>query len=103
MNDQETPGSAAAEPQDSEADRGPITDYLKKLLGGSGAQTPAPPAAPSAPAIPVEKQPMQPAPTTERDWTILLYMAGDNGKVFQTKYESVAEFNEQALDGEVCR
>lgn len=42
---------------------------------------------------------MQPAPTTERDWTILLYMAGDNGKVFQTKYGSYSLMAEMTSAG----
>jgi hypothetical protein len=37
---------------------------------------------PSEPTIPKETPPMN----TEREWTILLYMAGDNGKTFEGKY-----------------
>ncbi len=42
---------------------------------------------------------MQPTPTTERDWTILLYMAGDNGRVFQTKYGSYSLMAEMTSAG----
>ncbi|MCA9871804.1 MAG: hypothetical protein KC487_15670, partial [Anaerolineae bacterium] len=35
----------------------------------------------------------------ERDWTILLYMAGDNGKVFETKHGSYALMAEMTTAG----
>ncbi|MCB0227584.1 MAG: hypothetical protein KDH90_00295, partial [Anaerolineae bacterium] len=35
----------------------------------------------------------------ERDWTILLYMAGDNGKVFETKHGAYALMAEMTSAG----
>ncbi|MCS6845443.1 MAG: clostripain-related cysteine peptidase [Caldilineales bacterium] len=77
-------------------DRGPLADFLKKLLTGSGGA--APPPAPNPPPSPSKEPPMQPA---QRDWTILLYMAGDNGKVFQTKYGSYSLMAEMTSVGHV--
>jgi hypothetical protein len=100
MTDQAAQLAATSGAPDPDADRGSLGDFLKKLLGGSGGETPAAPSpAPNPPATPVEEEPMHPTPTTERDWTILLYMAGDNGRVFQTKYGSYSLMAEMTSAG----
>lgn len=82
----------------ADPDRGPIADFLKKLLTGAGSAGPSTPPAPRPRPTPNEEQPMQPTP---RDWTILLYMAGDNGKVFQTKYGSYSLMAEMTSVGHI--
>lgn len=68
------------------ATRGTLGQLLSRLLsvlfGETGSQQPATPAGPVLDSQPKETTPVQP----QRDWTILLYMAGDNGRVFETKY-----------------
>ncbi len=91
-----------AEFQPGGATRGPIGDWLNQLLGwafgGGGPQPPSQPAKPTKPKTSKPAKPKPPKETTpmppqqpdtsqpERDWTILLYMAGDNGRVFKTAY-----------------
>jgi len=75
---------ALNEINDQAAGRGALGGFLGNLLAaliGKKQPESGPSAAPK-PVPTTEDSPMQP----ERDWTILLYMAGDNGKLFQTKY-----------------
>ena len=61
-----------------------------------GSRTMQPPTPQPAPKKPTQEEPpMQP----ERDWTILLYMAGDNGKVFETKHGAYALMAEMTSAG----
>jgi hypothetical protein len=57
-----------------------LASLANSLAGQLSITRPAP--KPQQPAIPKETPPMQP----QREWTILLYMAGDNGATFQGKY-----------------
>jgi hypothetical protein len=57
-----------------------LSSLANSLAGRLSATRPVP--KPQQPAIPKETPPMTPL----REWTILLYMAGDNGKTFESKY-----------------
>ena len=57
-----------------------LASLASSLAGRLSIVRPAP--QPPQPAIPKETPPMNP----QREWTILLYMAGDNGATFQSKY-----------------
>jgi len=57
-----------------------LASLASSLAGRLSIVRPAP--KPPQPVIPKETPPMQP----QREWTILLYMAGDNGATFQGKY-----------------
>lgn len=80
------------------AERGVLRQWLNKLLAalaGKGQRDEAPPAPGAHPTHPKEELPMQ----SERDWTILLYMAGDNGRIFDTKYGSYSLMAEMTTAG----
>lgn len=68
---------------DQFATRG-LGSWLANLVASLSSRLTAlrPPPQPQQPSIPKETPPMQ----DKRDWTILLYMAGDNGATFQGKY-----------------
>lgn len=74
---------------------------LSKLFGWLFGAGPAPkPKPPTPPKPPKEEKPMPPqTPAPMRDWTILLYMAGDNGKVFNTKHGSYSLMAEMTTPG----
>jgi len=57
-----------------------LANLANSLAGRLSALRPAP--QPAQPSTPKEPPPM----SDKRDWTILLYMAGDNGATFQSKY-----------------
>lgn len=57
-----------------------LASLANSLAGRLSLVRPAP--QPQQPVIPKETPPMSP----QREWTILLYMAGDNGATFQSKY-----------------
>jgi hypothetical protein len=68
---------------DQFATRG-LGNWLANLVASLSSRLTAlrPPPQPQQPSTPKETPPMQ----DKRDWTILLYMAGDNGATFQGKY-----------------
>lgn len=59
-----------------------LASLAANLAGGRPALGPKAKPQQPQPAIPKETPPM----TSQREWTILLYMAGDNGATFQSKY-----------------
>lgn len=81
----------------SQSNRGWLDQILAWFSGSRTTQPPTPPAPPQPvqPPNDQEKPPMQP----ERDWTILLYMAGDNGKTFETKHGAYALMAEMTSAG----
>ncbi len=90
-------GAGLAEMIDQFATRGLgswLTSLVSNIAGRLNALRPAP--QPSQPAAPKEKPPM----TEKRDWTILLYMAGDNGATFQSKYGKYSLMAEMTSAGE---
>ncbi|MEZ4771314.1 MAG: clostripain-related cysteine peptidase [Caldilineales bacterium] len=77
----------------SQSNRGWLDQILAWFSGGRTTQPPAP--QPVQPPTDEENPPMQP----ERDWTILLYMAGDNGRTFETKHGAYALMAEMTTAG----
>ena len=71
-----------------------LASLAGSLTGRLSALRPAP--KPSHPPIPKETPPM----TGNREWTILLYMAGDNGATFQSKYGKYSLMAEMTGAGE---
>lgn len=78
----------------SQSNRGWL-DQIQAWFRGSRTTQPTTPPQPVQPTPTEENPSMQP----ERDWTILLYMAGDNGKVFETKHGAYALMAEMTTAG----
>jgi len=71
---------------------------LRRLLGRPESESPSEP--PSPPAHPPGNQ-GGPAAPPRRKWTILLYMAGDNGRVFDSPYGKISLMAEMTSAGHV--
>ncbi|NOZ28896.1 MAG: hypothetical protein GXP39_12710 [Chloroflexi bacterium] len=81
-----------------------LLDFLRRLLGGAASEPePEPEPEPEAPVAPSPG----PAPgggtgePARRRWTVLLYMAGDNGRVFDSPYGKISLMAEMTSAGHV--